>query len=232
MIRDGRARVAGPILIAVVCVVTGLLIASVIAPMDVRHLGADSLADRVRGFGVLAPLAVIALLVAQAVVAPIPSPPILAAAGYVFGPWVGFGIGWLGLLLGASACFGLARVFGRPFARRFVRPERLAAVDAYVSTRTGSTLLALVSLRVFMPPLFDAVSYGCGLVRVPFGWFLLATALGEVPKVGSFTYIGAAAGGVSSWLTAWVLLGPAIGMVILRIVRARSARKGAAPKAA
>src|SRR4030095_1482677 len=59
----------------------------------------------------------------------------------------------------------------------------------YVTARTGATVMALVSLRVFMPPAFDAVSYGCGLMGVPLHWFLLATALGEVPKVGSFTYI-------------------------------------------
>src|SRR5213594_1686362 len=93
-------------------------------------------------------VALIALLVAQAVVAPLPSPPILMAAGFVYGPWLGFGIGWLGLLLGASSCFGLARALGRPFAQRLVRAEQLATVDAYIAARTGATLLAIVSLRV------------------------------------------------------------------------------------
>src|SRR5437867_10430358 len=166
--------------------------------VDLTHLAAARIADRVRASGALGSLTLIALLVAQAVVAPLPSPPLLMAAGFVYGPWLGFGIGWFGLLLGASACFGLARAFGRPFAERFVRPQRLAAVDESVSVRSGATFLTLVSLRVFMPPAFDAVSYGCGLVRVPFRWFVLATALGEIPKVGSFTYIGTAAGGPPS----------------------------------
>jgi uncharacterized membrane protein YdjX (TVP38/TMEM64 family) len=213
--------------IAIAAVAGALLVALLLHPSDLAHFEAETLANRVRASGSLGPLALIALLVAQAVVAPLPSPPVLMAAGFVYGPWLGFGIGWLGLLLGAGACFGLARALGRPFARRFVRSEHLAAVDAYVTTRTGATLLALVSMRVFMPPLFDAVSYGCGLVRVPFPWFALATALGEVPKVASFAYIGAAAGGVSSWLTAWVLLAPAVGVVGLRLVRSRLAKGGA-----
>ena len=218
-------------LIAAAGVAAVLLVALVIYQYDLAHLDADTLADRVRASGVVGPLALLALLIAQAVIAPLPSPPILMAAGFVYGPWFGFGIGWLGLLLGASCCFGLARALGRPFAQRFVRPEHLAAVDAHVATRTGATLLAIVSLRVFMPPLFDAVSYGCGLVRVPFSWFVLATALGEVPKVGSFTYIGSAAGGASNWLTAWVLLGPAIGVLGLRVVRSRLARRAAKAQA-
>jgi uncharacterized membrane protein YdjX (TVP38/TMEM64 family) len=187
--------------------------------VDLAHLDAAALAERVRTFGAAGPLTLIALLVAQAVVAPLPSPPILMAAGFVYGPWVGFGIGWLGLLLGAGACFGLARSFGRPLAERLVSAERLAAVDHYVGNRAGGTLLAVVSMRVFMPPAFDAVSYGCGVLRVPFHWFALATALGEIPKVGSFTWIGAAAGGVPTWLSAWVLLAPAAGVLALRAVR-------------
>jgi uncharacterized membrane protein YdjX (TVP38/TMEM64 family) len=224
-LRGVRARQAG--LIAAAGVAVLLLVTLLLYRYDLAHLDADTLADRVRASGAVGPLALIALLIVQAIIAPLPSPPILMAAGFVYGPWLGFGIGWLGLLLGASACFGLARALGRPFAQRFVRPEHLATVDAHVATRTGATLLVIVSLRVFMPPLFDAVSYGCGLVRVPFAWFAFATALGEVPKVGSFTYIGSAAGGASSWLTAWVLLGPVIGVLGLRVMRSRLAARGA-----
>jgi uncharacterized membrane protein YdjX (TVP38/TMEM64 family) len=209
------------VLLAAVGTAVIVTLAGAVWYLDLAVFDADEVAASVRAAGVMGPLALIALLVAQAIVAPLPSPPILIAAGFVYGPWVGFAIGWVGLLLGASACFALARAFGRPFAARFVRPERLATVDEYVTARTGATVMALVSLRVFMPPAFDAVSYGCGLMGVPLHWFLLATALGEVPKVGSFTYIGAAAGGVPGWLTAWVLLAPALGLIGLRIVRSR-----------
>ena len=223
-LREARPEPARRIAAAGVAVV--LVVVLLIYRYDLAHLDADTLADRVRASGPVGPLALIALLIAQAVVAPLPSPPILMAAGFVYGPWLGFGIGWGGLLLGASCCFGLARAFGRPFAQRFVRARNLATVDSNVATHRGATLATIVSLRVFMPPLFDAVSYGCGLVRIPFSWFLLATALGEVPKVGSFTYIGAVSGGASSWLTAWILLGPAIGVVVLRVVRSRLAGRG------
>jgi uncharacterized membrane protein YdjX (TVP38/TMEM64 family) len=228
---DGRAGTAEKPKLTVLAAILGGTVAVLIALLafffDLTHLNADAVAAEIRGWGPVGPLALIALLVIQAVVAPLPSPPLLMAAGFVYGPWAGFAIGCFGLLLGASACFGLARTWGRPFAERFVSPQRLAAIDEHVSNRSGGTLLALISLRVFMPPAFDAVSYGCGLVRVPFGWFALATALGEIPKVGSFTYIGAAAGGVSNWLTAWVLLAPVLGLIGLRLLRARWRRTDA-----
>ena len=206
----------------VVLVVGGLALFS-----NLRGLDAERVAAGVRASGALGPLALIALLVVQAVVAPLPSPPLLMAGGFVYGPLIGFAIGALGLLLGASACFALGRALGRPFAERFVSPQRLAAVDQQAGTKSGA-FLTVLSLRLFAPPLFDAVSYGCGVVRFPFHWFLLATALGEVPKVASFTYVGAAAGGTPTWLSTWILLAPVIGLIALRLLR-RAARTSRAP---
>src|SRR5262249_40517154 len=142
---------------------------------------------------------------------------------FLYGPWLGFAIGWIGLLLGATACFALARALGRPFAEKFVRPDRLATIDQYVSSQGGPAFLTVVSLRVLIPPAFDAVSYGCGLVQLPFLSSALATALGEIPRVASFTYLGAVAGTPPTWLTAWILLLPAFGLLVLRMVRRRHA---------
>ncbi len=165
---------------AIAIVIVALLFAGSPITFD-----ADKIAAEVRASGPLGSLALIGFLIVQAVIAPLPSPPLLVAAGYVYGPFVGFVIGWVGLLLGASACFGLARLLGRPFAERFVRPDRLAVVDRSIGSQSGPAFLTLVSLRVLVPPAFDAVSYGCGLVQLPFLWFALATAIGEVPKVAS-----------------------------------------------
>src|SRR5262245_10042122 len=105
--------------IAVAAAVVALLV-SVVRAYDLVALDADATAARVRAAGAWGPLALVGLLVLQAVIAPLPSLPVLMAAGFVYGPWVGFAIGWFGLLVGASACFGLARMLGRPFAERFV----------------------------------------------------------------------------------------------------------------
>ena len=68
-----------------------LLVAALGPFFDLTHLDAETVAARVRGSGAVGPLVLIALLVVQAVVAPLPSPPLLMAAGFVYGPWAGFG---------------------------------------------------------------------------------------------------------------------------------------------
>ena len=37
-------------------------------------------------------------------------------------------------------------------------------------------------------------------MRFPFGWFVLATALGEIPKVLLFTTLGAGIGEIPGWI--------------------------------
>jgi uncharacterized membrane protein YdjX (TVP38/TMEM64 family) len=162
----------------------------------------------VRTLGPLGPLALLALLVVQCVVAPIPSEPVMMAAGFAYGPGGGFALSWAGVVAGAAACFGLARRLGRPFAERFLRPDRLDAAEAWVRERgVAATFAAVLLIRLTAFSAFDVLSYACGLVRVSFAWFLLATALGAVPKVFAFTYAGAHLAARPAWVDGLILAG-------------------------
>jgi uncharacterized membrane protein YdjX (TVP38/TMEM64 family) len=178
-------------------------------------LDAEALAARLRAAGPIGPIALFALLVLQCVVAPIPSEPLMMAAGYVYGSTAGFAIAWIGVVVGALACFGLARLFGRPLALRFVKSHHLDTLDSYVAERgVGSTFAVLLAIRVLAFASFDVVSYGCGLTRFPVGWFLLATVLGVVPKAFTFTYAGASVASRPGWLDAVILVG-SLGFLVL-----------------
>ncbi len=122
-------------LVALSLIGTGALVTWGILHFEISLADPDALAESVRATGAFAPLLLIALLVVQSVVAPLPSQPVLMAAGFVYGPWLGLAIGWVGVLLGAIACFGIARLLGRPAVGYFVSAERLSAVDDYVSAR-------------------------------------------------------------------------------------------------
>lgn len=216
MTSQTRAR----LLVALALLASGAMVAWAVAHFDLSLADPDSLAEDVRATGALAPLLLVGLLVVQSVVAPLPSQPVLLAAGFVYGPWIGLAIGWLGVLVGAIACFGIARVLGRPAVVHFVSPDRLRAVDAYVSEHgLGKTFVAILSLRLFAHFSFDVTSYAAGLVRFPFGWFALATALGEIPKVLIFTTLGAGLGQIPGW--AGVAIGASViatvgGILLLR----------------
>ena len=166
------------------------------------------LANDIRSVGILGPVAVLLVFVLQCVIAPIPSEPVMLAAGFVYGPVVGFGLAWLGVVLGAAACFCLSRRFGRPLVERLVHPRHLDALDAYVEQRGYASLFALlIAIRVLAFTSFDAVSYGCGLTRFPVRSFVVATAVGVVPKAFALSYAGATAAARPAWIDAIILVG-------------------------
>ncbi|MCI0546615.1 MAG: VTT domain-containing protein [Candidatus Rokubacteria bacterium] len=98
-----------------------------------RLLAAGELAgvrEHLRGFGPWAPLVAFALILGQAVVAPLPSFPVIYANGLLFGTLWGGLLSWVCVLPSAALCFGLARLWGRPLVERVLSPRAIRRADA------------------------------------------------------------------------------------------------------
>jgi uncharacterized membrane protein YdjX (TVP38/TMEM64 family) len=170
------------------------------------------LREYLRGFGVWAPLASALLMQLQALIAPLPSLPLMYANGLLFGTWWGGLLSWASILGSALLCFGLARLWGRPLVERLVSPSALAWVDTRV-LRYGAFAVFLTRLTPLTS--FDLLSYAAGLTSMRLGPFSLATALGMAPAI----FLVAAAGelGLTSY---WALLGGVLGLAGLAVLGA------------
>jgi uncharacterized membrane protein YdjX (TVP38/TMEM64 family) len=175
---------------------------------DLHEIDPQALAEQMRGAGSIGPLLLFGLFVLQCIVSPLPSEPVMMAAGFVYGHTWGLVLGWAGVVCGAAACFLLARSMGRPVVHRFAPARRVAALEEYLRERGRLAAVAsLLFIRLFAVSSFDVVSYGCGLLRFPFAWFLFATAVGVIPKVFAFTYLGASVGPRPAWLDVTIAVG-------------------------
>ena len=183
---------------AVVCLVTVLWLTGWGASLWEIFSDRERLQGVLRGAGALAPLVFVALLVVQAVVAPLPAPALAIVGGYGFGVVEGFLLTWLGCLIGAVISFALSRRFGRRFVAESPRAVRL---DRFVEEH-GAVLIFV--LRLIPLVSFDAISYAAGLSSIRFRAFLLATALGMVPGTFAFVYVGGSEVGPWTWV---VLIG-------------------------
>ncbi|HEY8516086.1 MAG TPA: TVP38/TMEM64 family protein [Candidatus Binatia bacterium] len=208
-LRQPKARLSRRAVGLIVAGVAVLVVGAVLATqVDWRALDAHAIAERVRAAGPIGPLALFALLVVQCVIAPLPSEPLMMAAGFLYGPWAGFVLAWAGVMVGATACFVVARKLGRPVVERFASPQKLALFDEQLARRgLLATFLAVLGVRALAHGSFDIVSYACGLIAFPLPLFLLASGVGVVPKVFAFTYLGASAGERPGWLDATILVG-------------------------
>ena len=148
--------------------------------------------------GVLAPVVFVVLLVAQAVVAPLPAPALAMGAGYSFGVYKGFLLTWFGALLGGVISFWISRWVGRDLV---AGSERMKRLDRFVDEHGAITIFVLRLLPLVS---FDAISYAAGLSGISFWRFFVATALGMLPGTMAFVYLGGAS---SSAGFALVLIG-------------------------
>jgi uncharacterized membrane protein YdjX (TVP38/TMEM64 family) len=178
----------------------------------------DFLADQeqvrtwVEQFGAWGPLAIFGLELAQSLLAPIPGQAIEAVSGYLYGPWWGVVYAFLGLVLGSTIIFLLARRFGRPLAIRLVGSSSMASLDD-LARRGGAPLFFLIWLIPFAPD--DLACVAAGLTPMPVRQFLVLMIVGRLPGIFVSVWVGANAVRVSPVL--WWLLLLGIGLAALVI---------------
>lgn len=151
------------------------------------------------------------LLLAGDLFLPIPATAVLAALGFLYGPWVGGLIGTAGSVISGLMGYGLCRGLGRGTAVRLVG-ER----DLERGTRLFGKFGAwLVVLSRWLPLFPEVVSCAAGLIRMRWATFLLSLVCGSIPMSFTYAYVGhrgndhpAVAAGVS-------VLGPPILWLII-----------------
>jgi uncharacterized membrane protein YdjX (TVP38/TMEM64 family) len=107
------------------------------------------------------------------------------AAGLLFGPVGGVAVAIIGS--NASAMVGWS-------AAVWIAPKGVGAgrkaVAAWTDRLQRNSFEAVLLMRLLFLP-YDLVNYGCGLLRVKWRPFLLATAIGSIPGTVAFVLAGA-----------------------------------------
>ena len=142
--------------------------------------------SRTQALGAAGALVLLALVLAHAVI-PYPSEITTAAAGYVYGFGLGFGLMMVSWFLTALLAYELARGPGRQVTRRVVGARRLAKAERYVDRGGPSGLIA----ARFVPLIpFNAVCYAAGITGVARRRYAWTTAIGIAPFCIVVTYLG------------------------------------------
>lgn len=140
----------------------------------------------VLSFGVFAPLIYILILVLAIIISQIPNIPLAIASGTLFGPFLGGLYSVIGGMLGALACFFIARSLGITFVRK------VFGKTLYFCDRCNETYIGLIIFfsRLFPFFSFDLMSYCAGLTNIRTRTFLIATLSGMIPMTFLFSYLG------------------------------------------
>ncbi|HCQ9082892.1 TPA: TVP38/TMEM64 family protein [Klebsiella pneumoniae] len=171
--------------------------------------------QQVRGFiaawGPQAALVSFALMILQAIVAPLPAFLITLANAALFGAFWGGALSWFSAMVGAGLCFCIARALGREVVEKLTGRAVLRSADGYF-TRFGPQTILVCRLLPFVP--FDPVSYAAGLTSLRFWPFMLATGVGQLPATIVYSWAGSLLTGGTFWLATGLSLLFALAVVI------------------
>lgn len=171
--------------------------------------------NRIATFGIFAPLAFILLQALQVIITPISHYGVGILGGFLYGPYLGGFLNWIGRVIGHIAAFFIARFAGRELAERYVSPETLKRYDRYLSNKS------FVLFLCYFLPVFpdDEMSYLAGLSKMPLKQFLTANIFGHIGGSLGLAYAGSGIDTRDPLL--WILSGiTLIGfLLILRLIK-------------
>jgi uncharacterized membrane protein YdjX (TVP38/TMEM64 family) len=137
-------------------------------------------------FGNFAPLVYIVLLAVAIVISQIPNVPLAIAAGMLFGTFWGGLYTIVGGMLGATACFFIARSLGITFLRKIF--GKIPCFSERCKDRHIALLIFFSRLIPFFS--FDLISYCAGFTNIKVRFFLVATFFGMIPMTFLFSHVG------------------------------------------
>ena len=157
---------------------------------------------RIQGYGPLAPLVSVALILLHMVI-PFPAELMALANGLAFGFWGGLALSWSGFMLSALLMYGAGRFWGRPLLERAVSGRRRERLDGWI-TQEGAFPWLAVRFVPLAP--FNTICLVAGVVRAPLWTYAWTTGVGILPLGALLTLFGSRMGrnelqlGITFWL--------------------------------
>ncbi len=155
----------------------------------------------------------IILMFALQTVVPIPNVVLAALTGSFYGPYAGSLIVFTGWMISASVSFAAGRYFGQPVLDAHSSPW-IKKYEVLIEKQGFATVMFM---RIVQFP-SDIVGILCGVMHLRFREYILATFLGVLPGVITFTALG------RSWRHPLVLMSFG-GLFLVSIVCALAIRK-------
>jgi uncharacterized membrane protein YdjX (TVP38/TMEM64 family) len=141
----------------------------------------------VRKWGAMS-IVIYPLMVMAATVLFLPGGILSLGGGFFFGLWWGTLLVLAGNLLGAAVAFFVGRKLGRKFVRRrLLRDPRWAALDGAIA-KHGPRIIFFSQLNPLFPT--SLFNYLYGITKVPFRTCLWWVALGRLPGIFLYAYLG------------------------------------------
>ncbi|WAM34073.1 TVP38/TMEM64 family protein [Caldicellulosiruptor morganii] len=138
-------------------------------------------------FGIWSPVMFLILYSVKSFIIFIPAGIFMLAAGLSFGTFFGALILIVGTLLSSTIGFVFARYFGKDYVQKKLQNTKFSNLGSRIAQK-GFLIILLLRLVPILP--YDAINYICGLSRIKYRDFILATLIGTIPACFLYAYLG------------------------------------------
>ena len=143
-------------------------------------------------YQILAPLIFIIVRSFAIIFPPIPGIAFDLVGLAIFGWFLGFIYAEIGIMLGATVAFFIARKFREPVIKKVASLRKVHDWEKTLSHK--KKFWTIVAIRLPANPLFfDYISYGLGLTKISSPIFFFSTLFSTIPLVLPFFYFGGVA---------------------------------------
>jgi uncharacterized membrane protein YdjX (TVP38/TMEM64 family) len=156
---------------------------------------------------------------------PIPTTPVMATLGVLYGTLLGGVIGAAGSVLAGLVAYGLARLLGERASRLLASEEEMADLQVFFDTWGVGGIIASRAL----PVVPEVLTFMAGMARMHLGRFVLALVVGAVPVGFLLSWAGQASGTSSNLLLVLTLTPAALWFAYLLGARRARMRRAATP---
>lgn len=126
--------------------------------------------------------------VLQIVICVIPGQMLQFAAGYAYSFWMGFGLSILGIGLGTTLSFYLARLLGKDAMHMIFGEERITHFITLLSSKKAYIVIFILYLIPGFPK--DLITYAAGVSEIQIRPYLILSLIGRSPALMATILIG------------------------------------------
>lgn len=192
------------ILIFLFCIALTVFILIPIIKLLATEEGRILIQDKVRSFGVFAPVLYVIMEVTHIVLAFIPGGPVEIIGGVLFGAFWGLILCEIGIFIATVIIYNLVKKFGKPIVDAFVSEDKFKKFK-FLHDEKKLELIVFIILMIPGTPK-DVISYMTSLTKIkPFRFYFIAT-LARIPSVTSSAFMGATLGSGKPMVTVIIFL--------------------------
>lgn len=158
----------------------------------------------IKSYGLWAPVIFVALSIIPVIFTPLNHGIFGIVGGFVFGPWVGFGLNWISKSIGTLITFSIGRFFGKKAIYKFTKSEDMTQ---YNNIFNQHAFLIFIGFTVN-----DTLSYLAGISTMKTRAFVALIFLAHIIPALTLAYIGS---GISLNDPFFIVLTAIIGLLVL-----------------